>query len=133
MSFCPPWYFWTIAVACSLFHGLYAIQIHLRPKDFGAANPAERTGWKAVFEAIHSPAYMFEVWFNFAGSMMGWLAGYALYMRYQYHELGVFDIFLVLIAALGIVGYLPFALHGVAGSPTLAAEYLRKKLTSGGA
>jgi len=74
---------------------------------------------------------VFQIWFNFAGALMGWLAAYALYSRFTNSppdRLGWFDILLALTAALGIVGYLPQLLNGIASTPTVLAEYMEKKL-----
>ena len=76
---------------------------------------------------------LFQFWFNFAGAAIGWIAGYAVYLRFSdppQGGLGWFDVVLALTGALGITGHLPMTLAGIAGTPTVLAEYMRKKLTS---
>ena len=79
----------------------------------------------------HWALLLFQAWFNFAGAAMGWLAGYAVYLRFTNPKaggLGWFDIVLALIAALGIVGHLPQMLAGIASTPDLLAQYVKGKL-----
>jgi hypothetical protein len=68
-----------------------------------------------------------QMWFNFVSSMMGWFAAYYLLtmLTFSRHEPGATDVVLLLVAALGITGYLPKTIAGIAAS----FQGLGKKLT----
>lgn len=53
-----------------------------------------------------------QVWFNFAASLFGWLLGnWGLGRLSALSPLGLVDAMLLLVAVLGVVGYLPQALN----------------------
>jgi hypothetical protein len=68
-----------------------------------------------------------QVWFNAAGSAMGWLAGYWILQRFgrSCHTPGIMDVILVIFAALGIVGYLPQTLNAVPGLPSYLGDWAK--------
>ena len=70
-----------------------------------------------------------EIWFNFAGSVMGWLIGYWLLQRFSGSQnLGAAEVLLMLFAALGIVGYVPQTLNAIPGLLEHLSELAAKKL-----
>lgn len=57
-----------------------------------------------------------QIWFNFAGSAMGWLIAYWLVRRLSGSQnLSAVDVPLMVFAALGIVGYIPQTLNAIPG------------------
>jgi hypothetical protein len=73
-----------------------------------------------------------QAWFNFAGSAMGWGVGYWVFRRVAasndpQHSVGVVELFLLLIAALGIVGYLPQTLNAIPGLLSYLSQLATKK------
>jgi hypothetical protein len=55
----------------------------------------------------HWSWWVHEVWINFAGSAIGWSAGYYLiFCRKTVENLG--DAFLLLVAMMGVLGFLPW-------------------------
>ena len=85
--FSPHGVYVLLAVALSIFYGVRAAWI---------TREAPR------LERWH------QIWFNFAGSALGWLVGYWILRRFSLESpIGLTDILLMVFAALGIVGYLP--------------------------
>ncbi len=81
-----------------------------------------------------------QIWFNFAGSAVGWLTGYWVVERFMgpqnSNPVDVTDISLMVVASLGIVGYLPQTLNAIPGLlehlSKLASDKLRGSQTATG-
>lgn len=93
-----------IAAIFSLFHAYYGtttvgnggrlLTIFSKPKD----------------SQYHWSWWFHQVWINFAGSVIGWAAGYYLiFCRGKIENLG--DDFLLLVAMVGVLGFLPWRLY----------------------
>ena len=113
--FSSPLYWW-LAVALSLFHGMYCIQIHHREPNYRDPAKVRRTEWLAFRDPVRSPTYFFQFWFNLVCSMIGWICAHYLFLRVSAadSDLTLWQFLLGLVAALGVVGYLPNTLHGIA-------------------
>jgi hypothetical protein len=120
-----------VAVAMSLFHGVYAVTIWLSGFNLSDEQEGSRRrdswlrGWKDIFR---HPFYFHQFWFNFAGSALGWAAiGYLVWRlltkpdRFGFAEAG-----LSLIGAIGIVGYLPSMLHKTVNAVDTAVDAVKR-------
>jgi hypothetical protein len=98
--FLPTWFsvaYTAAALIASVLYGLYAIDIFYQ-------KPPELSGT----QRIH------QFWFNFVGSVAGWIAGYSLCLK-AYHvlwlsrpaHLGLSHAVLFFVAFAGITGHLP--------------------------
>ena len=83
-----PW-FWPLAIVCSLFWGIYGLNIHT---EKGKCCCITNFG---VFLS------------EFLGSMGGWISLFVLNFRIENYgkELGIFDATLVIVAVVGIFGF----------------------------
>lgn len=100
---CGPRTFWSVAVVVSALYGRFCWPIHeLDRGPFGAARWRDGSpAWKAH-----------QIWLNFAGSVLGWWAFWCFLSSYENHQrwqtsFTVVDLVLVVIAFLGMTGYLP--------------------------
>jgi hypothetical protein len=98
--------FWSLAVGFALFYGIGCFAVwcveHPTPEDRAKREPA----WFA---------HMY--WTNFLGCLVGWGAARLLYLRFDNGcDLGWVDVLLALAAFLGIIGWLPYAVIGMAHS-----------------
>ncbi len=95
--------FLIVALLFSLFYGFFCKQI-----------------WFPENKNITKSRWLHEVWFNFVGSLIGWICIYAIYK-----SLSIFTwqtlvsnilwqhIILFLVGVLGIIGLLPYVLWGI--------------------
>ncbi len=80
-----------------------------------------RAAW--LTRHAHPVERLHQIWFNFAGSAFGWLVGYWVLRRFvallvpgtHTPPLGFMEVLLALLAALGVVGYLPQTLNAIPG------------------
>lgn len=108
-SLCGHWTFFIVAVLVSAFYGYKCWTIN--ELDWDEATQGEDTErwkkgtwqWKAH-----------QIWLNFLGSALGWWAFWILLLDYkrqrdcpEHHPLTYVDFALVVIAFLGMTGYLP--------------------------
>jgi hypothetical protein len=106
----------TFAVVATIFHGFWCLQI-----------------WP-VYEGLETTTQkIHQVWFNLSGSATGWLLGYwEIWHRFLpvsagapgAQPLGWIDIVLLILALLGMVGYLPNTLAGISRSFTELSKKL---------
>jgi len=93
-----------LGTLCSIFLGLFAVRVHV----FGGHEPykdMQKPGWQW---------WVYQFWFNFACSLLGWAAVLHYVHRYQ-SEMSKFaftgaDSVPVVVLLLGITGCLPRAL-----------------------
>jgi hypothetical protein len=124
--------YWIFAATVSLFYGIHAVTIHLRaPEGPSYGVPQDCKPWRNYREVRSHPWFLHQAWFNFAGSLMGWAAGYYAYWRLDRGNAGAFEAGLLLAAALGMTGYLPRTLNGIAGSFGVFADKLRELISRG--
>ena len=105
--------FWIVALVFSVFYAWWAFDV------FGVSKEGKPWAWKA-----HT------IWFNLAGSLVGWLALRVLIRRYSAYILGGpgtvdpnwSDLFVGFIAFVGITGYLPYTVSGIISSVYLIAS-----------
>jgi MFS family permease len=71
-----------------------------------------------------------QVWFNFAGSALGWLIGYWVWQRFSGSQspIGLMEAALMIFAALGVVGYLPQTLNALPGLLIYLGKLAERKL-----
>ena len=102
--------YFLVASVVSVFYGVRA---HLLTKA-------------PLFERWH------QTWFNFAGSALGWAAGYWILLRFadRQAQIEVADLLLVVFAALGIVGHLPQTLIAIPGLLINLSQLAKKKFES---
>ena len=109
-----------VAVASTIFHGFWCLDIWPIYGEKGPTTP----------QRIHS------IWFNSLGSAAGWLLGYwEIWHRFlpasagaaAVQALGLIDFALLILALLGMAGYLPNTLAGV----SRAVWELGKKVAGG--
>ena len=95
-----------LAFLFSLFRGWYAVTILVK----GGAKLTYRSERKLVSSDKwhHWSWWTHEIFINFAGSMIGWAAGYYLICEGKIESLA--DVFLLLVAMAGVFGFLPFLL-----------------------
>lgn len=109
-----------IGFAASVFYGVYARKIF-----WNKAQRDENDKENYVFKIIH------QFWLNFAGSFAGWFCIY-LFLNILLHiplsELSIAHVLLFGFGIIGIVGWLPTTLLGVA---TSLGEIMRKFLDLG--
>ena len=105
-SLCFAIIFWVIAFIFSLFYSFKAFSIHeVTPR---------KENWPWTFH---------QHWFNFIGSITGWVVlwivlptFYQCIVNQCVNPLSFKDIILFLVAILGITGYIPLTLYGIARS-----------------
>lgn len=113
-----PWLFWGVAIVASSLYGAFAIQIFVGSKTFPR------------------PWVWHQRWFNFFGSMVGWLAAWLIILRHCGWPITTcvgptdgWDLVGALIAFLGMTGHLPFTIMGLAEGVRLlaakAVDYLK--------
>ena len=123
----PGWFeiaFWSVAVVVSLFLGFFCFAIH----------GLDRKSYKL-------PAKIQQVWLNFVGALVGWMALWFLVRQWWgawslpslYPEVPVHwtwaDFGLALVAFVGISGYLPYAVIGaIQSSVALIRSLLQSAL-----
>ena len=97
--------FWTLAFIFSTFYGLKAVIIFIDPK------PANKpVSWK-----IH------QFWINFLGAIVGWISLWLLLPNlinsFCNNDINIFsfgDLLLLIISFVGITGYFPITVVGIA-------------------
>lgn len=103
--------FWLVALSFSLFYSFYAFKIHLTDENFIKAQKKN-----------NNFAWLFhQWWFNFIGSITGWSILWILippffliFCQQTTSHISFKEFLLLLIALLGITGYLPLTLFGIA-------------------
>lgn len=120
-----PWVFWVVAIVASVLYGAFAITIFVKVKG----PPPSR------------PWFWHQRWLNFLGSIVGWLSSWLIILRHCGWPItscegppDAWDLIGGLIAFLGMTGYLPFTLLGLAAGlravgekgSDLVAKYLPK-------
>ncbi len=92
------------AISVSIFHGIFATSV------FNVPTKGMSFAWK-----VH------QFWLNFLGSIIGWCALWAVYHNVSpcliaacASEYGWPDVGLFLLAFLGVTGYIPFTVIGLA-------------------
>jgi hypothetical protein len=100
-----------IGALFSLFYGFRAVEIFQRA-DSKIKYPKYRISW-----------WIHQRWINFIGSMIGWIALYLELLNFDRigwnviaSNLTLSDFALLVIALLGIMGFLPKALWNLAGA-----------------
>ncbi len=118
----PGWFiasFWGLALVVSFLLGIFCFYVHVItvPDDYPLA------------------ARIQQWWFNFTGALFGWTALWCLVLRvWSVWRVSspsgrpmLSDVFLALVAFVGISGYLPYAVKGILdGLQDLALEALKK-------
>jgi hypothetical protein len=122
------WGFWLLAVLMSLFYGLAARAI------FQIPDTRAYQGWVPPW--VLWPWKVHQFWFNFVGSFIGWATGYYLVIQHLHIldrsyplriEIGLVDMLVLLTAALGTTGYLPYTLARITeGISALAAIVVKR-------
>jgi hypothetical protein len=97
--------FGSVGLGFSLFYGIYVKEIWTQPQD---RHKLRSMPWAWHFH---------QAWHNFIGSAVGWAAAY-YYVFYRLCPLSKFsfkveDTIVILIAVLGIMGFLPYALSKI--------------------
>jgi hypothetical protein len=124
--------FWSVAFIVSGFLGWFCFEIH----------NLSRTSYKW-------PAFIQQVWLNFVGAFVGWIAGWLLVRQWWGVRtlpsatpvsagMTVSDLGLALTAFIGITGYLPFTVIGAINTSVAvimrlisgATEWLFPKLSA---
>lgn len=106
--------FWAVAFSFSLFYGLKATKI------FGVST-----------ESMPSSGILHQAWFNFLGSMLGWILAWTFVpdiydsIKYDSHfEIGLGRILIFILAFIGITGHMPYAIMLVINNLKLSFEKL---------
>jgi len=96
--------FWLLALALSLFHGLAFASV------FSMSTSGKGWAWK-----LH------QFWLNFLGSLVGWIAFWFLFRSVIEcaegscpFQFGWTDVGMFFLAFLGVTGYVPFTVIGLA-------------------
>jgi hypothetical protein len=100
--------FWSVALLCSGFLGLWA------PDFLGRGTAPDKTTWR--LPPRWTPGIVYQVALNFAGSLVGWVAVFYLWFyrlspgfaQTQTFKLEPTDLVVAAIAILGVFGFLPF-------------------------
>jgi len=113
-STAAPWRgraFVVAALAASLFYGLGARAVFTD----GQVEKQLEKAW-----GTDRPYRMHQLWFNFFGSLVGWGCSWpvlqAIWANPDKPDLKIAHAFYAVVAFLGITGYLPWAMAGLAGS-----------------
>jgi hypothetical protein len=99
-------------------------------------------GWKAVeifksklAKPMSWPWWLYQIWFNFLGSLIGWLALWVLVRRYWtciFCECTVnpslWDLFAGFVAFIGVTGHLPYAVFGLISAVYIVGTKVAEKL-----
>lgn len=103
----------------SLFYGFKAVWIFMYPSP--DRNPKKHTkSW-----------WMHQIWINFAGSFIGWVCIYVLIISFgadvkaSASSISFGHVFLFIVGLLGVMGFLPLTLWGIANS----MKYISEKVT----
>lgn len=100
--------FLVVAALFSLFYGWYAYTFLATDGTKPITMRSERRLFPLV-KQHHWSWWVHQIWINFAGCALGWAAGYYLiFCRKQIES--VSDAFLLLIAVVGVFGFLPWRL-----------------------
>jgi len=125
------WIYSLSGFVASLVYGVYAVTIWLRLSDKElqkGTRSANRSAWKEPWREIYRhPRYLHEAWFNFFGSAIGWACGGYLWKRLESNTFGTLEAGLSLTAALGMTGYLPVTLAGIASSFRALARRIKPR------
>lgn len=117
--------FWTCLLICVL-PVVLSLGMAVRVLFTDRENYGGWAGWKGRFNAAHTFI------FNLAGSVAGWMllwAGlYRVTAEPTLSRLDWIDLFVFLLAFLGVTGHLPQFAHGLVASVGRLAEVLAKKL-----
>lgn len=98
------------AAVFSIFHGWYAVTIHVTGGKLATIFSERRL---PPDSRRHWSWWLHQFWINFAGSAIGWAAGYYLiFCRGKIETLT--DSFLVIVAMIGVFGFLPWRLFNTA-------------------
>lgn len=80
--------------------------------------------WFPDDDSLSISRYIYEIWFNFIGSFVGWMSLYVLYRSFlnsTWIELATTiswtHLFLLIIGLLGITGLLPYTLWSISRAP----------------
>ncbi len=118
-----------LAILLSLFYGLHAVTMW--PLDDQMKESRKDRPWRHWRATFDHPLLAHQAWFNFVGSLIGWIMGGFLVLRISSigrDRIGLVEFGLFLVATLGISGYLPRTIHGIAGSFDALGGKLREKL-----
>jgi hypothetical protein len=103
--------FWIVALTFSCFYSFKAFSIHLTNASF-VKDQKKNKKYAWLFH---------QWWFNFVGAIVGWTILWVLLpsiiialIAHNPTSISVADFLLLLIALLGITGYLPLTLFGIA-------------------
>jgi hypothetical protein len=103
--------FWFAALVFSSFHGWFAVTIHVvggKKRTYCS----ERQNPELLQH--HWSWWLHQIWLNFFGSLVGWATAYYLifyrYSRTPSPEINYADVFFILLALLGVCGFLPWRL-----------------------
>lgn len=117
--------FFSLATIATMFYTFWAFKIH---------NGKTYYEFYGVEKGKIDPRLIGQRWFNFLGSLSGWFILWLLlpnlvhcFASQATNDLSVKDIILFLIALIGISGYLPLLLFGIAKSANELANKLGKQ------
>jgi hypothetical protein len=103
--------FIVLALIASAFYGYFGQTIlgnggkHQTPLSERKSNNSDGHHWSW---------WIHQIWINFAGSLIGWSALYCLiFCRDSVNKLTVAEGFLMLVAVVGLFGFLPWRLYNV--------------------
>jgi len=107
--------FCLVALGFSGFYGWYAVTIFLTPDWKGGKKLltyySDRKNLKPEEQLHHGSWWFHQIFVNFVGSLVGWAAAYYLiFCRNARTSNPYIDAFLLLLALVGIFGYLPWRL-----------------------
>jgi hypothetical protein len=119
--------FWSLATISTTFYTFWAFKIHNGKTYYDCYGLKDK-------EKRPDPRLIGQRWFNFLGSISGWLILWILLpnliqcFKYQAtNDLSMKDIILFLIALIGVSGYLPLLLFGIAKSANELANKIGKQ------
>lgn len=117
--------FWLLATISTTFYTFWAFKIH---------NGKTYYDYYGLKEKRPDPRLIGQRWFNFLGSFSGWFILWMLLPNIIHcftfqttNDLSLKDIILFLIALIGVSGYLPLLLFGIAKSANELANKLGKQ------
>jgi hypothetical protein len=125
----PPWWFTSVAVACSTLFGVFAVAIFDASPPPGLQDEEWKAGRWRKSKAL--PWLVYQGWYNFVGSLAGWCALWALAPANWFAgRLNVTwgSAALAAVAFAGITGHLPAVLQQALVSVALVLRPVGKAL-----
>jgi hypothetical protein len=125
----PPWWFYALALVCSVLLGLFAVRIFDASPPARLQDEAWKAGWWYQSKAL--PWFVYQFWFNLVGSLAGWCALWVLAPATWFTgRLNVTwgSTALAAVAFAGITGHLPFLLQQALVSVALVLRPVGKAL-----